>query len=183
MMGWNLHQIMVYSLLTVLIVTDCELNHRSIKRPDASFHLHFNSIPQPPPVWLKFMSNDAPYPNIVVEVAVNHESPTKLINDCQRYFSASTSVRLWIGVKYWAAEKKFWVGYAVRCPAGVGGTVTTEFQFPPDHHDINIPTNVVYSIPMAMVFGPGITFPPGIAANADLQIDTDIIRRKIINNI
>src|ERR1700737_2295743 len=133
------------------MVIDCKLNNRSIKRPDTSFHLNHNSIPQPPPAWLKFMANGAPYPNIVVEVAVNHESPTKLMNNCQRYFTATTSVRVWIGVKYWFVEKKFWVGFAQRSPGGVGATVTTQFQFPPGHHDINVPTNIVYSLPMPTV--------------------------------
>lgn len=165
------------------MVIDCKLNNRSIKRPDTSFHLHQNSIPQPPLGWLKFMSNGALYPNIVVEVAVNHESPTKLMNDCQRYFTATTSVHLWIGVKYWTADKKFWVGFAVRRPGGVGATVMSQFQFPPDHHDINVPKNIIYSVPMTTVFGPGIAFPQGMAANAVLRIDTDIIRQKILHNI
>lgn len=56
-----------------------KLNNRSIKRPDTSFHLTRN--PTPPPTWLKFLPNGAPYPDIVVEVAVNNESPTKLMND------------------------------------------------------------------------------------------------------
>ena len=129
------------------------------------------------------MANGAPYPNIVVEVVVNHESPNKLMRDCQRYFSATTSVRLWIGVEYWKAGKKFWVGYAVRRVGGVGATVTSQFRFPPNHHDINVPTNIVYSVSMAEVFGPGITFPQGIAANADLRIDTDLIRRTILRNM
>ena len=128
------------------------------------------------------MRNGAPYPNIVVEVAVNHESPTKLMNDCQRYFIATTSVCLWIGVKYWTADKKYWVGYAVRRPGGVGATVTSQFQFPPNHHDINVPSNIVYTVPMTTVFGPGIAFPQGMAGNAVLRIDTDIIRQKILLN-
>ena len=122
------------------MIIDCQINNRSVKRPDSSFHLYENSIPQPPPGWLKFMANGAPYPNIVVEVVVNHESPNKLMRDCQRYFSATTSVRLWIGVEYWKAGKKFWVGYAVRRVGGVGATVTSQFRFPPNHHDINGPT-------------------------------------------
>jgi hypothetical protein len=77
------------------------------------------------------MRNGAPYPNIVVEVEVNNESPTKLMNDCQRYFTATASVRLWIGAKCWRAGKKIWVGFAVRRPGGVGATVTSQFQFPP----------------------------------------------------
>ena len=105
------------------------------------------------------------------------------MNDCQRYFTATTSVRLWIGVKYCTARRKFWVGYAVRHPAGVGATVTSQFQFPPNHHDINVPTNIVYSVPMTTVFGPGITLPQGMAVNAVLRIDTDIIRQRILDNI
>jgi hypothetical protein len=173
------------------MIIDCIINLRSVKRPDTSFHLCRNSIPEPPPAWLRFMPNGAPYPNIVVEVEVNNEidhnlhneSPTKLMRDCQRFFSRETSIRLWIGVKYWKAGKKFWVGYAVRCPDGVGATVTSQFQFPPNHHDINVATNIVYSVPMATVFGPGIAFPQGIGANAVLHIDTDVIRQTILQNI
>src|SRR5436190_19525698 len=135
-------------------VTDCKLNNRSIKRPDTSFHLAHNHIPAPPPAWPKFLPNGAPYPNIVIEVAVNNESPTKLMNDCQRYFTRSTSIRVWIGVKFWSQGKKFWVGYAVRRPAGLGATIITNMRFPPNHHDIYTPTNILYSIPMATVFGP-----------------------------
>jgi len=174
---------MVCPLLIVLMVIDCKLNNRSVKRPDTSFHLHQNSIPQPPPGCLKFMGNGAPYPNIVVEVAVNHESPMKLMNDCQRYFTATTSMRLWIGIKYWTTSEKFWVGFAVRRPGGVGATVTSQFQFPPGHHDINVPTNIVYCVPMTTAFGPGIAFPQGMLANAVLCIDTDVIRQKILHNI
>lgn len=96
---------------------DCKLNKCSVKHPDLSFHLHRNCVPQPPPGWLKFMRNGAPYPNIVVEVAVNHERPTKLMEDCQRYFTATTSVRLWIGVKYrtagtgWICSQTSWRGW------------------------------------------------------------------------
>src|SRR5277367_5606784 len=151
-MDWNVLQTTVCSLIIVLMIIDCIINLCSVKRPDTSFHLCRNSIPQPPPAWLRFMPNGAPYPNIVVEVAVNNESPTKLMRDCQRYFSATTSICLWIGVKYWKADKKFWVGYATRLPGGVGASVTTQFQFPPNHHYINAPTNIVYSVPMATVF-------------------------------
>ena len=174
---------MVCSLLTILMVMDCQLNDRSVKRPDASFRLTRNNIPQHRPAWLKFMPNGVPYPNIVAEVAIGDESPTKLMNDCQRYFMVTTSVRLWVGVKYWKTSKKFWVGYAVRRPGGVGATVTSQFQWPPNHHDINVPTNIVYSVPMATVFGPGIALPQGMAANAVLRIDTDIIRQRILMTI
>ena len=75
-MGWKEHWTMVYSSLTVLMVIDCKLNNRSVKRPDASFHLHRNSMPQPAPGWLKFMPNSALYPNIVVEAEVNDENLT-----------------------------------------------------------------------------------------------------------
>jgi hypothetical protein len=71
----------------------------------------------------------------------------------------------------------------VRRPGGVGASVTSQFQFPLNHHDINAPTNIVYSVPMATVFGPGIAFPPGIAAHAFLRIDTDVIRQTILQNI
>jgi Uma2 family endonuclease len=82
------------------MVTDVRLNNRSIKRPDASFKIRRWQIPVPPPVWLKLQRNGHPYPNLVVEVAVNHEGLQKLRDDMQRYFTRHTSIRVWIGVKY-----------------------------------------------------------------------------------
>jgi hypothetical protein len=79
--------------------------------------------------------------------------------------------------------KKFWVGFAVRHPGGVGATVTSQFQIPPGHHDINGPTNIVYSMPMTMVFGPGIAFPQGMVVNVVRRIDTDVICQNILHNI
>ena len=113
-------------------------------------------------------------------MAVNNESPAKLLADMQRYFSRLTSVRIWIGVKYWSAGQKFWIGWAVRRNSGVDGSLRTQFSWPPNHHDVNTPSNVVYRIPMAEVFGPHIPTPPGLPATLD--IDTEEIRMKILDN-
>lgn len=160
---------------------DCKLTNRNYKRPDSSFKLHRDHIPQPPPTWLKFLPNGVPYPNVVLEVAVNHEGPNQLLDDLERYFSAMTSIRLWIGVMYWKQRKKFWVGWADRKPGGVGAQLHTQFQWPPNHHDITKPTNIVYAIPMLTVFGPGIAIPPNLPPTLD--IDTDVIRQKILKSI
>lgn len=82
-----------------------------------------------------------------------------------------------------ALRKRFWVGYSIRRPGGLGASVTTNMHFPPDHHDIYTPRNIVYSIAMATVFGPGIALPPGMPVNATLAIGPDQIRHKIVNNI
>ena len=119
---------MVCSSLRVLMLVDWRLDNRSVKRPDASFHLHRHSLSQPPPGWLKFMPNGVPYPDITIEIVVSDEIPTKLMSDSQRYFTAITSVRLWIGVNHWASSKKFSVGFAGRRPGGVGATVTSIIQ-------------------------------------------------------
>jgi hypothetical protein len=118
---------------------------------------------------------------MVVEVAVNNESPPKLLSDCQRYFSRHTSIRVWVGVEYWQAGRKFWVGWAERRPGGLGGRMHMQMQWPPHHHDINLSTNLVYQIPMATIFGPNVPTPPGLPANLD--IDTDQIRLKILENV
>jgi len=62
--------------------------------------------------WMKFLPDGLRYPNIVIEVAINNESPDKLIDYANRYFSALSSVRIWIAVKVWLAEKEMlgWVG-------------------------------------------------------------------------
>ncbi len=52
-----------------------KLYNLSIKRPDSSYPLLADKIPLPPPNWLRFLPNGMPYPNVVVEVAVNNESP------------------------------------------------------------------------------------------------------------
>ena len=127
------------------------------------------------------MSNDMPYPNIVVEIAVNNESAMKLRNNFQRYFIATISVCLWIGIKYSTASKKFWVGFVVRYPDGVEATITSQFQLPSNHHDINISMNIVYSMPMMTVFGLEIPFLQGIADNAVLRIDIDMIYQTMLN--
>src|SRR5947207_15851602 len=109
----------------LFMATDVRLSNRSIKRPDASFKIRRPQIPVPPPFWLKLQPNGHPYPNLVVEVTVNHEGPQKLRDDMQRYFTRRTSIRVWIGVKYWMAGRKFWVGWAERRPNGVRGTLHT----------------------------------------------------------
>jgi len=161
--------------------TDVRLTNRSVKRSDASFKILRRRMPTPPPAWIKFQPNGFPYPNVVVEVAVNNESPQKLLIDCQRYFSRHTSVRIWIGVKYWTAGRKFWVGWAERRPGGIGGRVRSQMRWPPHHHDVNTPTNIVYHIPMTTVYGPNVPMPPNLAPNLD--IDTDEIRETILDNI
>lgn len=172
---------MLFSDIFLRITIDVRINNRSIKRPDSSFKIRPSQIPVSPPNWLKMQPNGHPYPNIVVEVAVNHESPQKLLGDMQRYFSRRTSIRVWIGVKYWAAERKFWVGWAERRVGGVGGKLHTQMQWPPNHHDINISTNIVYNISMPTIFGPNIPMPPGLSPT--LTIDTDVIRLMILEEV
>ena len=163
------------------MAADVRLNNRSIKRPDASFKIRRSQIPVPPPVWLKWQPNGHPYPNLVVEVAVNNEGPQKLLSDMQRYFTRHTSIRVWIGVKFWKAVRKFWVGWAERRPNGVGGRLHTQMDWPPNHHDINVATNIVYNIPMATIYGPNIPMPPGLPPA--LTLDTDIIRSTILEEV
>jgi hypothetical protein len=160
---------------------DVHCDNRNKKRPDASYKIRRPDIPAPPPAWLKFLPNGQPYPNLVVEVAVNNESPTRLLGDMQRYFRRETSVRIWIGVKYWTASGKFWCEWAGRRPVGLGGRLHTQMLWPPHHHDIDVATNIVYSIPMATIFGPQIPIPAALPAV--LTIDTDVIRRTILAEV
>lgn len=117
----------------------------------------------------------------MVEIAVSNEPPARLLADMQRYFPGETSVRVWIGVKYWRAGREFWCGWAERRPGGVGGRLHTNMQWPPHHSSINQPINVVYSIPMTTVFGPHIPIPPNLGATLD--IDTDEIRNEILEYV
>jgi len=152
----------------------------AIKRPDASFRIRRRALPNPPPGWIRFLQNGAPYPNVVVEVAVNNEGPAKLKSDCHRYFSNTTSICVWIGVKIWLRGKKFWVGWAERAPAGNRATIHTDMRFPPHHHPIDTPVNLVYHIPMQTVYGNGVPIPP--TSPPTLDIDCDWIRDVIQEN-
>lgn len=155
-----------------------KLNNRSKKRPDASFRLLADKIPVPPPNWLRLLPNGMPYPNIVVEVAVNNESPQRLLDDADRYFTLFTSTTIWIGVKVWVKGKFFWVGWGERAAKGTGAIIHTVMDWPPNHHPISTPVNHIYQIPMTIAYGSGIAIPQNQPATLD--IDVDVIRRRIL---
>jgi Uma2 family endonuclease len=159
-----------YSMLTM---ADVPLN-RGLKRPDLSYSIRPRAQPDPAPNWILFRPDGEPYPNLVVEVAVNHESPTKLMEDCHRYFHNSTSIRVWIGIKVWIVGRKFWVGWGERNVAGNRALIHTSMRLPPHCSSIQTPVNLVYHIPMATVYGPGIAMPPN--SPATLDIDCDALR-------
>jgi Putative restriction endonuclease len=91
---------------------DLPLSNRSKKRPDTSFGIRKSEIPNLRPPWLKLLPNNPfglPCPSIVVEVAVNNESPSTLRDFAQKYFATGTSVRLWVAVEIWLSGFR-WVG-------------------------------------------------------------------------
>ena len=169
-----------HTILQQCTDNDLFLTNRCHKRPDSSFGIRKPQIPNPRPPWLKLLPNDKygmPYPNIVVEVAVNNESPAVLQDFAQKYFSRNTSVRLWIAVKIWLGGKRYWVGWGERRPAGSGCRIHTSMGWPPNAERVTAATNLVYHIPMPLVYGPGIPVP----ANApnSLHINVDGIRQEI----
>jgi hypothetical protein len=149
------------------------------KRPDGSFRFLNRLLPNPSPAWIKYLPNGKPYPNLVVEVAVMNEDPTQITDIMNRYFSAATSVNVWVGVKVWMAEKKFWAGWASRNAAGIGGVMHTQMAWPPDNSPLDTPVNVVYSIPTQIIYGPNIPLPPNSPPN--ILIDVDGIRNAILD--
>lgn len=57
-------------------------------------------------------------------------------------------------------------------------------EFPPNHHSIYTPVNVVYRIPMKTVYGDGITMPPMPPDSPEtLDIDCERIRGIIVELI
>lgn len=79
---------------------------------------------------------------------MNHESPEKFKDFADKYFSAMTSVRVWIAVKAWLKGKKFWVGWGERSPAGTDCTIHSDMDSPPDHSKVETPVNIIYQIPI-----------------------------------
>jgi hypothetical protein len=161
-------------LYSMLIAADVPLNAGTIKCPDASFTIRPRAVSHPPPAWLRFLPSGEPYPNLVVQVAVNNEGPNKLKEGCHRHFGNVTSVRIWIGIKVWIAGEKFWVGWADRAISGSRAATHSNMQFPSNHHDINVPINLVYSIPIQSVYGTGVAVPPN--SPPMLDVDRDAIR-------
>lgn len=53
-------------------------------------------------------------------------------------------------------------------------------QWPPNYHDINIATNIIYTIPMATIFGPNIPIPPGVG---DIYLPTLFLNSQTQNPI
>jgi len=75
-------------------MTDIRLYTDSIKRPDASCGIRPRALPNPPPPWVKFLPNGDAYPNVVLEVAVNNESPVnskRIVTDISAVQPASAS--------------------------------------------------------------------------------------------
>lgn len=162
---------------------DCRIGN-SKKRPDASWGIRKSHIPNPRPGWIKLLPNnpyDLPFPSIVVEIAVNNESPAVLQAFAQRYFAASTSVRLYIGVKIWLAGKRFWVGWGERRANGTGCRLQSNMAWPPNAWSVTNPVNLVYQIPMTTVYGPGIPIPANSPATLDISVEE--IRQEIISVI
>ena len=126
---------------------DCCLG-QSKKSPDASFRIRKSHIPNPRPAWIKLLPNspyNLPFPSIVVEVAVSDEGPDVLQAFDQRYFAASASIRVLIGVKIWLKENRFWVGWGERRPNGTGCRLT--MAWPPNAWSITTPINLCLSDP------------------------------------
>jgi len=151
------------------------------KRPDNSWKLDSTMLTNPPPAWIQFDAGGYLTANIVVEVAVEHETPDQLMSDCHAYFGPNTSTTLWIGVKVWLAGQKYWVGWAERAPNGVGEVVHTQMHWVPNHMSYLVPTNITYNIPMQVAFGPGIPIPAGTPPT--LYIDVEGIRLVILKNV
>jgi len=171
-------------LIGRLHANDMQLTPRTLKRPGMSFGLQSSAIPNPPPTWLKFLpqGHAASFlPSIVAEVNVTDESPSVLLNYAQKYFSESTSVRIWVGVKVWLRSRQFWVGWGERQVNGSGCQVHSSMAWPPNSSSINTPVNIIYRIPMTMVYGPGLAMPPD--APATLDIDVEEIRQLLEGTI
>jgi hypothetical protein len=158
---------------TKLTMPDVRLSDGNIKRPDASFGIRPRALPNPPPSWLKFLPDRGPYPNVIVEVEVDSEGLETLQDDCHRYFSNTTSVCIWIGIKVWAESRKFWVAWAERSANGDSAVIHSNIRI----YSIDTPVDLIHHIPMQTVYGNGIPIPPN--SPDTLEIDHDEIRSLI----
>jgi hypothetical protein len=160
----------------------------SAKQPDASFIPQRMSTPMPQNGTKLQPRRVQPFPTLVFDVAVTNESRTRLLEDAeQKYFSANTSVNVWVGLKVditRPGQEKSWVGWRCRQGAGYGLHVMQQSEGDgsgtaaclPVHLPIGVSgLNHAIRIPTVLIF------PDDVAANIPdfLIIPFETIRTEI----
>jgi hypothetical protein len=105
---------------------DVNLVPGSDKQPDGHWVINPAMLPNAPPAGTFPVNLATTFlsPQIVLEVAVSHESMTTLSQvDLAKYFAPGTGTRVWIGVKVFKSRAaipvhRWWMGYAVRRRVG-----------------------------------------------------------------
>lgn len=164
------------------------LGQWGVKQPDAHWTINQRRLPVPPPPGtFGIGAGGNPAPQLVLEVAVSHESiPTLTERDLQRYFAAGTGTRWWVGLKIFknpTGTTRWWAGHAERTVQNGNfiDTATLHVESMPvvqSHNlDISIPTNLVFNIRVATL-----THPAAPPANYPqyLTINLEEIRQIVI---
>lgn len=115
------------------------------------------------------------YPSFVVEVAYKNETMERLLSDAsEKYFTAVTSVRAWLGIKINDSTKPrlrtFWAARGVRAAHGIGMVIrdtTTDANGNDTVLPVDLPANRApllgqFSIPSAHIYHPHIV-PPAVS--------------------
>jgi hypothetical protein len=125
------------------------------------------------------MANGVAFPTFVFEVSVEHEDTPQLKRDCERYFNASTSIEIWMGVKILLnqngdnSKNWIWIGTAFQHPRGYRSVHQPHLSMLNDIHLVNTPIGIVAQIPLAKIYADAV--PPPLSP-ATSPIDFDVIR-------
>jgi hypothetical protein len=134
-------------------------------------------------------------PQLVVEVAVSHESLRTLrVADLNRYFYAGTGTRAWVGIKLLknnpvvnpTGVHRWWVGWAKR--RMINGAFVDEGELQAEsmpvvdtyNVELSLPTNLIFHIDVGTLLWP-CAVPPNYPLTFDINIEE--IRQLILEYV
>jgi hypothetical protein len=162
----------------------------SDKQPDGHWTINPAMLPNPPPAGTFPMNLATTFlsPQIVLEVAVSHQSMTTLSQvDPAKYFAPGTGTRVWIGVKVFKSKAMvpmhcWWMGYAVR--PRIGGVFLDQgdmniegMPLANPNESIHQPTGRVFHLDVGDIIYPCAP-PPTYPATLDINLEE--IRQLIV---
>ena len=169
---------------------DVPLGPTDCKQPDVHFTIDLRRIlpPHPPRGTFALGAGGNLSPQLVFDIAVANESmPTLTEIDLQRYFSAGTGTRWWVGIRIFKdvdGVTRWWVGHAYR--RFVNGRFIDRAELHQEsmpnvtsHNvDISIHTNLLFRISVQTLMHP--CLPP--AAYPDfIVINLEQIRQLVVS--
>lgn len=163
-------------------------NASSAKQPDGSFRPRELPAPNRQNQLRHQPGTFKPYPSFVFEIAVSNEDRERLLTDAhEKYFSETTSVQLWFGIKLDVTNNLFWAGWGRRSLTGAGLRLMEQTEneasiatYLPVYPYPQVALAGEFSMPSSLIFHP-LSLPAGIPLNFVVTLEQ--IRSKLEEGI